>query len=245
MSASLRGLSRWWSSLLCCLTALWGLLFETGGGGQDTGKGGAEPWNTQLFPVPVHSQRGIFIFWGKRVQGVRRRRQQLGFGNLSLQLFPDLPCCWRHEWRFVSYSWHCRLPVALLLGTLIEVWDAFIFLLVGGWGVDNFSPTGVGLWRTTTFSLKMCTSSARSSASKCCSAAFFCCCHFAVFLVGFPIVPLWCSWRSGTCAPARAAWSVPARAHNKRGNICVGTNGESTVIRSERKQILILLLCPT
>lgn len=68
MSASLRGLSRWWSSLLCCLTTLWGLLFETEGG-HDTGKGGAEPWNTQLFPVPVHLQRGIFIFWGEAGTG--------------------------------------------------------------------------------------------------------------------------------------------------------------------------------
>lgn len=55
--------------------------------------------------------------------------------------------------------------------------------------MDNFSPTGVGLWRTTTFSLKMCTSSARSSASKCCSAAFFVVVILQFFSLAFRLPP--------------------------------------------------------
>lgn len=186
MSASLRGLSRWWSSLLCCLTTLWGLLFETEGG-HDTGKGGAEPWNTQLFPVPVHLQRGIFIFWGEAGTGGSTKEATTGiwkpfFATLSrltlllatraafCQLFLRLSSARSTPFRNINWG----------LGRISFSFGG------GGWGVDNFSPTGVGLWRTTTFSLKMCTSSARSSASKCCSAAFFVVVILQFFSLAFP-----------------------------------------------------------
>lgn len=93
-----------------------------------------------------------------------------------------------NNWNSETFLWN-SLPTTLLLTTQVACCQLFLskslllvtfaFPLLEHYQVwdahfgDNFSPAGVGLWRTTTFSLKMCTSSARSLASKCCIADLF------------------------------------------------------------------------
>lgn len=151
----------WQPRMVCILTREYDTGKQRGRRGRT---GGLPNWIIEL-PLCRFTLSCAAFFWGG---GGSTKEATTGIQKPFFETLYRLPCCWPHKWRVVSYFCRkvcCLWPSRSLYWSIIRSGTHILGII--------FPQPGEGLWRTTTFSLKMCTSSARSLASKCCIADLF------------------------------------------------------------------------